>query len=90
MIEAVALFDYTGRTEKELSFKKNQLIYIYKKLNQEWWQGYLAGGHESGYVPDGYIKLRARFERTRERKRNCLMFCDLDDEILHLFKIMLH
>lgn len=59
-IEAVALFDYSGRTEKELSFKKNQTIYIYKKMNQEWWQGYLAGSSESGYVPDGYIKLKIR------------------------------
>jgi SLIT-ROBO Rho GTPase activating protein len=61
MIEAVALFDYIGRTDKELSFKKNQIIYIFKKMNHEWWQGYLAGGNESGYVPDGYIKLKARF-----------------------------
>ncbi|CAF0756281.1 unnamed protein product [Adineta steineri] len=29
-------------------------------MNHEWWQGYLAGGNESGYVPDGYIKLKAR------------------------------
>ncbi|CAF4073687.1 unnamed protein product, partial [Rotaria magnacalcarata] len=57
-IEAVALFDYVGRTEKELSFKKNQIIYIFKRMNQEWWQGCLAGGNESGYVPDGYIKLK--------------------------------
>ncbi|CAM4782253.1 unnamed protein product [Rotaria magnacalcarata] len=59
-IEAVALFDYVGRTEKELSFKKNQIIYIFKRMNQEWWQGCLAGGNESGYVPDGYIKLKTR------------------------------
>ncbi|CAF4706495.1 unnamed protein product, partial [Rotaria socialis] len=57
-IEAIALFDYVGRTEKELSFKKNQIIYIFKRMNQEWWQGCLAGGNESGYVPDGYIKLK--------------------------------
>ncbi len=68
-IEAVALFDYIGRTDKELSFKKNQRIYIYKKMNQEWWQGYLAGGYESGYVPDGYIKLKTRFVRRRNQKR---------------------
>jgi hypothetical protein len=29
-------------------------------MNHEWWQGYLAGGNESGYVPDGYIKLKTR------------------------------
>lgn len=66
-IEAVALFDYTGRTDKELSFKKNQTIYIFKKMNHEWWQGYLAGGIESGFVPDGYIKLKARYVRTSHR-----------------------
>jgi SLIT-ROBO Rho GTPase activating protein len=59
-MEAVALFDYVGRTDKELSFKRNQTIFIYKKMNHEWWQGCLAGGNESGYVPDGYIKLRTR------------------------------
>ncbi|CAF0862814.1 unnamed protein product [Rotaria sordida] len=59
-IEAVALFDYVGRTEKELSFKKNQIIYIFKRMNHEWWQGCLAGGNESGYVPDGYIKPKTR------------------------------
>lgn len=58
--EAVALFDYVGRTEKELSFKRYQLIHIYKKMNHEWWQGCLAGGNELGYVPDGYIKLKVR------------------------------
>ncbi|UJR37747.1 hypothetical protein I4U23_030441 [Adineta vaga] len=59
-IEALALFDYSGRTDKELSFKKGQIIYIVKKMNHEWWQGYLAGGNELGYIPDGYIKLKPR------------------------------
>ena len=64
MTEAVALFDYAGRTEKELSFKKDQTIYIFKRMNREWWQGYLAGGNELGYVPDGYITLKTRFVKT--------------------------
>lgn len=59
-IEAVALFDYVGRTDKELSFKKHQTIYIFKKMNHEWWQGCVAGGHELGYVPDGYIRLKTK------------------------------
>lgn len=60
MMEAVALFDYSGRTDKELSFKKNQTIFIYKKMNHEWWQGCLAGSNELGYVPDGYIKMKTK------------------------------
>jgi hypothetical protein len=60
MVEAVALFDYNGRTNKELSFRKNQIIFIYKKMNREWWLGHLAGGNQSGFIPDGYIKLKSR------------------------------
>lgn len=59
-LEAVALFDYVGRTDKELSFKKHQTIFIFKKMNHEWWQGFLSGSNESGYVPDGYIKLKTK------------------------------
>ena len=90
MIEAVALFDYTGRTDKELSFKKNQRIYIFKKMNQEWWQGYLAGGSESGYVPDGYIKLKARSVRRKEDIEEGKIHFVLDVEILHRFHIIHH
>lgn len=91
-IEAVALFDYTGRTDKELSFKKNQLIYIYKKMNQEWWQGYLAGGSESGYVPDGYIKLRTRYQILTNKKEHFRTSFSLflDVVIQHPWKIFLH
>ncbi|CAF3130279.1 unnamed protein product [Rotaria sp. Silwood2] len=60
MVEAVALFDYNGRTHKELSFKKNQILFIYKKMNHEWWLGHIAGGNQSGFIPDGYIKLKSR------------------------------
>jgi SLIT-ROBO Rho GTPase activating protein len=66
LMEAVALFDYTGRTNKELSFKKNQLIFIYKKMNHEWWLGNIAGGNRSGFVPDGYIKFKSRFVQKQE------------------------
>jgi SLIT-ROBO Rho GTPase activating protein len=61
MMKAVALFDYNGRTNKELSFKTNQIIYIYKKINHQWWFGYIAGRNQSGFIPDSYIKLKSKF-----------------------------
>jgi len=61
MMKAVALFDYNGRTNKELSFKINQIIYIYKKINPQWWLGHIAGKNQSGFIPDGYIKLKSKF-----------------------------
>ena len=57
MVEAVALFDYHGRTHRELSFQKNQLIFISKQMNSEWWFGYLPSTNQSGYIPNGYIKF---------------------------------
>ncbi|CAF1432429.1 unnamed protein product [Adineta ricciae] len=60
MVEAMALFDYNGRTNKEISFKKNQILYLYKKFNHEWWLGHTAGSKQSGFIPDGYIKLKTR------------------------------
>jgi SLIT-ROBO Rho GTPase activating protein len=61
MMEAVALFDYNGRTNKELSFKTNQIISIYKKINHEWWLGHIAEKNQSGFIPDGYIKLKSKY-----------------------------
>ena len=57
----MALFDYNGRTDKELSFRKNQVIFIHKKLNHQWWIGYIAGENRSGFIPDSYIKLKSKF-----------------------------
>ena len=65
MMEAVALFDYHGRTNRELSFRKNQCVFIHKRMNHEWWLGYLADGKRSGFIPDGYIKLKSRSVDTK-------------------------
>ncbi|CAF1354706.1 unnamed protein product, partial [Didymodactylos carnosus] len=59
VIEALAQFDYCGRTDKELSFKKNDIIYIYGRISNEWWHGHLLNG-QMGYVPDKYIKFKKR------------------------------
>ena len=86
--EAVALFDYVGRTDKELSFKKNQTILIFKKMNHEWWQGCLAGTNDLGYVPDGYIKMKTKsFQIERFSTVQLTFFFVLDDVILLQFNV---
>ncbi len=89
MMEAVALFDYNGRTKKELSFKTNQIIYIYKKINLQWWLGHIAGKNQSGFIPDGYIKLKSKcvLQFPLFTYKNLLF---LDAEIQLLFNIYLH
>ncbi len=66
MTEAIALYDYKGRTEKELSFKKGDWLAIRGQLSADWWQGSLIGkdpnglgSSKLGYVPDKYIALRS-------------------------------
>lgn len=61
MMEAVALFDYTARTNKELSFKIKQIIYISKQINDQWWLGYIPENNQSGFIPDGYIKFKSKY-----------------------------
>jgi SLIT-ROBO Rho GTPase activating protein len=63
--EAIALYDYIGRSEKELSFKKGSILAIRGQLSTDWWQGSLvpSGANSSnftprvGYIPDKYIAL---------------------------------
>lgn len=69
--EAVALYDYKGRSEKELSFKKGAQLAIRGQLSTDWWQGSLIiqpGNNSSntnttplkvGYIPDKYIAFRS-------------------------------
>lgn len=59
--EAIALYDYRGRSEKELSFKKGDWLLIKGQLSADWWQGSLANNQPSQakYIPDKYIALRS-------------------------------
>ncbi|XP_069141663.1 SLIT-ROBO Rho GTPase-activating protein 1-like isoform X3 [Argopecten irradians] len=56
IFEAVALFDFTGRTERELSFKKGDNLIIYNKMSTDWWEGCFNG--KEGLIPDKYISLK--------------------------------
>ena len=90
-MEAVALFDYTGRNNEELSFKKNELLSISKKLTPEWWLGQAVDGHQSGFIPDGYITFQRRLvTRQRQQCDNCtrherdLLTTFIGLELIHL------
>ena len=61
--EAIALYDYKGRSDKELSFKKGDWLSIRGQLSADWWQGCLASCQSTNrpdkYIPDKYIALRS-------------------------------
>lgn len=63
-LEAIAQFDFTARSQRELSFKKGDLLTLYTQVSSDWWKGTKDG--RDGLVPDKYIMLRIRDE-DRER-----------------------
>ncbi|NWI93245.1 SRGP2 protein, partial [Pitta sordida] len=65
-IEAIAKFDYLGRTARELSFKKGASLLLYQRASDDWWEGRHNGidgliPHQYIVVQDTYVTLRARF-----------------------------
>uniref|UniRef100_A0A8C9SW05 SLIT-ROBO Rho GTPase-activating protein 1 n=1 Tax=Scleropages formosus TaxID=113540 RepID=A0A8C9SW05_SCLFO len=52
-IEAIARFDYAGRTPRELSFKKGASLLLYHRASEDWWEGRHNG--VDGLIPHQYI-----------------------------------
>uniref|UniRef100_A0A665VZ77 SLIT-ROBO Rho GTPase-activating protein 1 n=1 Tax=Echeneis naucrates TaxID=173247 RepID=A0A665VZ77_ECHNA len=55
-IEAIARFDYSGRTPRELSFKKGASLLLYQRASDDWWEGRHNG--MDGLVPHQYIVVQ--------------------------------
>uniref|UniRef100_A0A8C6JQ02 SLIT-ROBO Rho GTPase-activating protein 1 n=1 Tax=Melopsittacus undulatus TaxID=13146 RepID=A0A8C6JQ02_MELUD len=64
-IEAIAKFDYSGRTARELSFKKGASLLLYQRASDDWWEGRHNGidgliPHQYIVVQDTYVTLETR------------------------------
>ncbi|XP_078273376.1 SLIT-ROBO Rho GTPase-activating protein 1-like isoform X3 [Rhinoraja longicauda] len=55
-IEAIAKFDYAGRSARELSFKKGASLLLYHRASEDWWEGRHNG--VDGLVPHQYIVVQ--------------------------------
>ncbi|XP_066580332.1 SLIT-ROBO Rho GTPase-activating protein 1 isoform X2 [Amia ocellicauda] len=55
-IEAIAKFDYIGRSARELSFKKGASLLLYQRASDDWWEGRHNG--IDGLVPHQYIVVQ--------------------------------
>ncbi|VDQ00305.1 unnamed protein product [Trichobilharzia regenti] len=58
---AVARADFTGSSERELSFRQGDEIYLYRQLSQHWWEGQLASDSQGtrGLIPHLYVVPKA-------------------------------
>uniref|UniRef100_A0A8C6YK14 SLIT-ROBO Rho GTPase-activating protein 3 n=2 Tax=Elapinae TaxID=42168 RepID=A0A8C6YK14_NAJNA len=55
-IEAIAKFDYTGRSPRELSFRKGASLLLYHRASEDWWEGRHNG--VDGLIPHQYIVVQ--------------------------------
>uniref|UniRef100_A0A8C2YHD6 SLIT-ROBO Rho GTPase activating protein 3 n=1 Tax=Coturnix japonica TaxID=93934 RepID=A0A8C2YHD6_COTJA len=55
-IEAIAKFDYIGRSARELSFKKGASLLLYHRASEDWWEGRHNG--VDGLIPHQYIVVQ--------------------------------
>lgn len=55
-IEAIAKFDYVGRSPRELSFKKGASLLLYARASEDWWEGRHNG--VDGLIPHQYIVVQ--------------------------------
>ncbi|NXD30400.1 SRGP2 protein, partial [Spelaeornis formosus] len=64
-IEAIAKFDYVGRTARELSFKKGASLLLYQRASDDWWEGRHNG--IDGLIPHQYIVVQDTEDGMSER-----------------------
>ncbi|XP_056671807.1 SLIT-ROBO Rho GTPase-activating protein 2 isoform X2 [Monodelphis domestica] len=64
-IEAIAKFDYIGRTARELSFKKGASLLLYHRASDDWWEGRHNG--IDGLIPHQYIVVQDTEDGVVER-----------------------
>ncbi|XP_027000147.2 SLIT-ROBO Rho GTPase-activating protein 2 isoform X4 [Tachysurus fulvidraco] len=63
-IEAIARFDYSGRNNRELSFKKGASLLLYHRASDDWWEG--RHNCIDGLVPHQYIMFQEMMRKRPE------------------------
>ena len=53
--KAVAIADYSAKEEDELTFLKGELIYVLKKHECGWCEGWMIKG-DKGFFPGDYVE----------------------------------
>lgn len=51
----IARYDYTSRSDIEMSFKRGDQFYIINNDNNDWWYARAKHSGEEGCVPNNYI-----------------------------------
>ncbi|NWH64677.1 SRBS1 protein, partial [Geococcyx californianus] len=79
MRPARAKFDFKAQTLKELPLQKGDIVYIYKQIDQNWYEGEHHG--RVGIFPRSYIELLTPAEKPQPKKPLPLQVLEYGDAI---------
>ncbi len=51
----VAIYDYESRTDQDLGFRRNNLLFIINTDDEDWWFARSKETGEEGYIPSNYV-----------------------------------
>ncbi|XP_068955384.1 sorbin and SH3 domain-containing protein 1 isoform X7 [Petaurus breviceps papuanus] len=79
MRPARAKFDFKAQTLKELPLQKGDIVYIYKQIDQNWYEGEHHG--RVGIFPRTYIELLPPAEKAQPKKMAPIQVLEYGDAI---------
>nr|XP_016851765.1 PREDICTED: sorbin and SH3 domain-containing protein 1 isoform X31 [Anolis carolinensis] len=79
MRAARARFDFKAQTLKELPLQKGDIVYIYKEIDQNWYEGEHHG--RVGIFPQSYVELLPPREKHQPKKPSQLQVLEYGDAI---------
>ncbi|CAH2321957.1 sorbin and SH3 domain-containing 1 isoform X16 [Pelobates cultripes] len=79
MRQARAKFDFKAQSLKELPLQKGDVVYIYKQIDQNWYEGEHHG--RVGIFPISYIELFPQAEKVQPRKASPVQVLEYGDAV---------
>ncbi|XP_061692570.1 sorbin and SH3 domain-containing protein 1 isoform X6 [Syngnathoides biaculeatus] len=58
--DAIARFNFTGDTVVEMSFRKGERITLIRRVDENWYEGKIAGTNRQGIFPVTYVEVHKR------------------------------
>ncbi|XP_072281233.1 sorbin and SH3 domain-containing protein 1 isoform X21 [Pyxicephalus adspersus] len=79
MTQARAKFDFKAQSQKELPLQKGDIVFIYKQVDQNWFEGEHHG--RVGIFPISYIEMLPQTEKVQPQKTSPVQVLEYGDAI---------
>uniref|UniRef100_A0A9J7YWM7 SLIT-ROBO Rho GTPase-activating protein 2 n=2 Tax=Cyprinus carpio TaxID=7962 RepID=A0A9J7YWM7_CYPCA len=89
-VEAIAKFDYVGRSGRELTFKKGATLLLFQRASEDWWEG--RHNAIDGLIPHQYVTLQEdeAMSDTLSQKTDSESSTTPSDEVKHTHSGLQH